>query len=137
MKTSKDYAKALEHQMKLAVQLIEEHFRDWDLGGYPPPSQLKAMKKQDLLNLIEEWRKNPPAQPKRPLIKDVVKAVLTSPELNLLSKAFLAEKIKKAYNKRGLKCNIKTLDWYPSTQGYIAVPRMSAEEFLNGNDKGG
>ena len=106
-----------------AAAMVKEFFHQWDTGGIP--LNLAKNKKDDLIALLEGYRKNPPTAGRKPKIKELAKILLTSEDLDTLTKEELVSIIHEAFNSRGLRCKITSVDWYPSDGNFRAVPRRT------------
>lgn len=121
--STEEIIKELKQQVRITKANLDVMFRQWDTGGIPTKAALDKLKKSELLDLFDTYRKEPPTAGKCPKIKDAVKLVLTDKETDLLPKDVLAELIRRAFNSRGLSCSIQNLDWYPSVHHFRAIPR--------------
>lgn len=110
-----------------AEQAMNTFFHQWDTAGIPSLSALNKATKASLVEMIVGYRDNPPSRGKRPKIGDAVRMVLTNPLLTHVPKDDLATAIRNAFNSRGLKCEVKNLDWYPCAHAYSALPRTKPE----------
>ena len=126
----------LEREIREARATLDKLFEAWDQGALPSPKTLSGWNKKQLLSLIEElqggMRRAPP--PKK---EECARILLTSCACQHLPWNDLATLIREAFTKRGLKCNmsLRSLQWYPSSKGFMALPRLKIGlDFLLEND---
>lgn len=129
----------LQEEVTTARRALDRLFEAWDACRPLTREELRALPRDELEELAVRLQDGPPARAKAPRKEDCARALMTEPGCQHLGWADLVRVCREAYSKRGLECKmtVQSMQWYPSSRGFMALPRLRIDAgLLDGDDEG-